>query len=96
MNQIKFISMTNQIQPQGNVEQTTDGIVVVNVRINPNIQITHNYKKKDEILIIFNDINEKFKLASDNQLEEIYKLHLGNINLTEPLHRYCEENLQKI
>lgn len=94
MKQSKFISTSYQINPQGGINQTDKGKVIVNLR--PGIQIIHDYHKHDQIVVSFSDINDSFKLTSDDQLEEIYKLHLGKINLTEPLHQYCVDNLEKI
>ena len=94
MDQIKFIQMSNNIQPMGPIVHQPNGIILVNLR--PQIQVTHNYKKKNEMQVIFIDDQSRYLIPSQKELEDIYKMHLGNTNLTEILHKYCEEKLKKI
>lgn len=94
MDQIKFIVMANNIYPEGEVKQDPNGITIVNLR--PQIQITHNYKKKNEMKIIFNDTNDEYLISSKNELEEIYGLHLANKDVIQILHEYCKNNLKSI
>lgn len=94
MDQIKFIVMANNVYPEGEVKQDPNGITIVNLR--PQIQITHNYKKKNEMKIIFNDTNDEYLVSSKNELEEIYGLHLANKDVIQILHEYCKNNLKSI
>lgn len=94
MDQIKFIVMANNVYPEGEVKQDPNGITIVNLR--PQIQITHNYKRKNEMKIIFNDTNDEYLISSKNELEEIYGLHLANKDVIQILHEYCKNNLKSI
>lgn len=94
MDQIKFIIMANNIHPEGEIEQTPDGIVIVNLR--SQIQITHNYKRKNEMRIIFNDSKIQYIISNKSELEEIYRMHLANTDVVQMLHDYCKNNLKVV
>ena len=94
MDQVKFMLTANNIHPEGDIIQQPDGIVVVNMR--PTIQITHNYKKKNQMQIIFVDTNDTYIIPDQQTLEEIYQMHLSNTNVVEILLKYCNKNLKKL
>lgn len=66
------------------------------IRLRKDIQLTHNYKKKDRMAIEFQDDRSVYIIPTDKELKEIYRLHLENVNLNEILHQYCSMNLTKI
>ena len=92
MQQHEFIWLGNNMKV-GRVGQDTVGNTIVDLR--PQIQITHNYKKKNLMLITFSDDGLTFIIPSKSQLEDIYRMHLSNVHLGEILRKYCEDNLQK-
>lgn len=94
MNQIKFLWISNNIPNKLGVEQTEDGIVIVKLR--PKIDITHNYKKRDRMEIIFKDDNKRYLIHDHKILKEIYTLHMQNEEVMLLLHQYCESNLTLI
>lgn len=94
MDQVKFMMMANNMQPEGSVTQDENGHVIVELR-NNQIVITHNYKKHNEMKISFHDNNDTYIIPSQKELEEIYRLHLANKDVVSILHDYCNMNLKK-
>lgn len=93
-NQIKFIEMANNMKPAGGINQTDDGNTVVQLR--DNIQIIHNYKRRNEISILFQDTNERYIIPDQKELEFIYRTHLGEQDILQKLHQHAEETYKKI
>lgn len=93
MKQAKFIYNTRSIC-SGNIIDMGNGVISVSMR--SDIFLEHNYKNNDQITVRFSDTKEVYVLDNDIQLEEIYRIYLSKINISEPLHRYCEENLTKV
>lgn len=94
MNQAKFIQTSKQVKPVGGVTDDGNGVVIVNLR--PQVQITHSYKKNDQMQIIFIEDQTHFEIPSQKELEELYKIHLGCTNFIQPARKYCDDKLQKI
>lgn len=92
MQQHEFIYITQTIRMM-NIHQDPTGKTIVQLR--PQIQIIHNSKKKNQMQIIFTEDQARFLIPSKKELEEIYRLHLENVNLSQILREYCEKNLQK-
>ena len=94
MTQQKFMWITNQVSPVGKITQGTNGTVSVDLR--DNINIVHNYKKNNSVVLTFKDDQKKYLITSDHDLEEIYKLHLTHPNVEVVLRKYCSDHLKEI
>ena len=95
MDQVKFMMMANNVHPEGAILQSEKGIVTVNLRPGQ-IVITHNYRRNNEMQIMFMDNHDKFIIPSEKELQEIYQFHLSNKDVVSILHEYCNNNLEKI
>lgn len=93
MKQHEFIWAAKNMQT---TETRQDAFGNTFIRLRKDIQLTHNYKKKDRMTIEFQDDNSVYLIPTDKELKEIYRLHLENVNLNEILHQYCSMNLTKI
>lgn len=93
MQQHEFIWMAKNLKVN-NVTQNENGTTTINLR--PQIQITHNYKKKNQMLIIFTEDQVRYLISTKVELQEIYRLHLSNVDLENVLRHYCEDWLKKI
>ncbi len=94
MKQQEFLWMSNNIQPEGGVIQGTNSEIIVNLR--NGIQITHNYKKNNLMCIRFTEDQTIFRIPSEKELKEIYRMHLGNVNLMIELRKYCDDHLEML
>lgn len=95
MKQVDFMMLSNNIKG-ATVNQGTSGIVTVT--LHDECIITHNYKKKDKIVIEFNE-GDKYLITKRVELELIYSIHLENLekpNVLDLIKNYCSENLTKI
>lgn len=92
MNQVNFLWLSKNI-PGISVVQGTKGVTTVKLR--PLIEITHDIGRRDRIEIILKDDNSKYEIPDSKHLEEIYRMHMSNMELMYILHKYCEENLSK-
>jgi hypothetical protein len=92
MQQHEFIWMAQKLGIKS--QQGAEGITVINLR--PQIQIAHNYKKKDQMTVIFTEDQSRFLISSKPQLEEIILLERSNKDLEQILRKYCEDNLEKV
>lgn len=95
MKQIDFMMLSNNIEGV-NVSQGTFGIVTASL-LNGVITITHNYKKKDKIVINFDD--SKYLITSRSELEQVYSKyleHYGSNDVVNIIKKYCSVNLTKI
>jgi hypothetical protein len=92
MQQHEFIWVARS-QKINDVKQDETGNTIVNLR--PQVQIIHNYKKKNHMQIVFTEDQFRFLILSTGTLKEIY-----NINATADsqsvLRKYCEDNLERI
>ena len=95
MKQVDFMMLSNNIKG-AIVNQGTSGIVTVTLL--DGCVITHNYKKKDKIVIEFNE-GDKYLITKRVELELIYSTYLENLekpNALDLIKKYCSENLTKI
>lgn len=93
MKQQEFLWMSNNIQPEG-VIQGNNGDVIVNLR--NGIQVIHNYIRGNKMTIRFTEDQVSFLIPSKKELEDIYRMHLGNTNLINELRKYCDDTLQQL
>lgn len=93
MDQIKFVWISKNIPNILGVNQDEDGITTVKLR--PLIEITHNFKKRNKVEILFKDDNSKYLIPDQKTLEEIYKMHMSNTEVMLLMHQYCDKNLSK-
>jgi hypothetical protein len=89
MKQPEFLFIAHNLKVSGVVQ--SDPETIVNLR--PGIIIKHNYRKKDLMTITFTDGNNSYIIPSRKELEEIYRLHLGNADLLQLLQEWCIKNL---
>lgn len=94
MTQPEFIWMSSNILPEIGIEQRPDGNTVVGLR--PQINIIHNFKRKDQITVVFLDDHATFVVPSKSALEDIYRMHLANTNLVQVLRKYCDDNFEML
>lgn len=93
MQQHEFIWMAKNLKVT-DVTQDETGNTVINLR--PQIQLTHNYKKKNQMQIVFTEDQSRFLIPSKSDLEEIFRLHLSNVNVEQILRKHCEDNFEKV
>lgn len=74
--------------------QTVNGITECFIR--ENLILSHNYKKNDQVLLTFKDMNKIYLISSDSEFKEIFKIINSNENIIQPLIDYCEKNLKSI
>lgn len=91
MEQHEFIWMGKKLGVP--VSQDETGNTIINLR--PQIQLTHNYKKKNQTQIVFTEDQARYTVSNKSEVESIVGLHLNNVHLEHALRKYCEENLQK-
>ena len=89
----EFIWMAKSLKVT-DITQDGSGKTIINLR--PQIQIIHNYKKKNQMILTFTEDQTRYLVPSKLELQEIYRLHLSNVDLEHVLRKYCEEKLQKI
>lgn len=95
MKQIDFMMLSNNIEGVS-VSQGNAGIVTATL-LDGAITITHNYKKKDKMIINFDD--SKYLVASRSELEQVYSKYLenyGNDNALNIIKKHCSDSLTKI
>jgi len=91
MEQHEFIWMGKKLGVP--VSQDETGNTVMSLR--PQIQLTHNYKKKNFTQIVFTEDQTRFTVSNKSEVESIVGLHIANEHLEQVLRKYCDENLQK-
>lgn len=74
---------------------TQDDIGNTVVSLQSDISVSHNYKKKDQMLITFSKDSVSFIIPSKSELEKIYSINLMNPNATPEIRKYCEEKLSR-
>lgn len=94
MEQIKFILLSNTIRSFGGTIQSVNG--VVECRLRNGIKTSHNYHKNNLMLLIFEDTDEAFIIPSENELKNIYNMHIQYKDLMEPLHEYALKTFKKV
>lgn len=94
MDQTKFLYMSKKCEPTGEegIRDNGNGVVIVNLRTG--VKITHNYKKNNRIEIIFENDGSRYIVATEKQLESIYKMHLSRKHFVTPARAWCKEHLQ--
>lgn len=93
MKQNEFIWMAKNLRATKSV-QDEDGNTAITLR--PNILVVHNYKKRDQMIIVFIEDNSQYIIHTKKQLEDIFHIHLENKDAADILQRYCMSNLTKI
>lgn len=93
LNQAKFIWLANNVKATS-LEQDSSPVVTMHLR--PQIDITHNYKLRDRVEIVFKDDGKKFFVPDHNMLEEICRYHMLNKDCVQIIRRYAEENLEPV
>lgn len=93
MQQHEFIWMAKNLKVD-NVTQDESGNTIVKLR--PHIVFMHNYKKKNQMMIMFSEDKATYIIPSKVEMEEIYEMHLTNPDVEQLLRKYCEENLEKV
>jgi len=82
-----FVSNVNAIE----VTQIKDGIVLC--KLSPQIEISHDYKKKNLVKIKFTEFNEEFVIPDRKCLEDLSTLHLEGESSTT-IHEWCKEHIE--
>lgn len=72
------------------LSQNVSGLA--SVYLNEFIQITHEYKKNDKMLI--NIYEKTYQIEDRNQLQEIFTLYLTNDDVVDPISKWCDEHLK--
>lgn len=93
MKQHEFIWMANNVHA-GKAVQDESGNTAITLR--PTIMVVHNYKKRDQMTLVFVEDQSQYIIPTKKELEEIFRIHLENQNINEILRRYCTEKLTKI
>lgn len=93
LNQAKFMLMANRVEPLS-VSDDGNGRIIVQLR--KDVQITHSYKKNNQMEIIFSEDQSHYRIESESQLETIFRIHLSNKDFNYPAHMYCEKCLKKV
>ena len=76
------------------VQQDEVGNTIATLR--PYIHLMHSYKKNDLMQIIFLEDQARYIIPSNDELEEIYRLHLELTDLTQVLREYCDKHLKRM
>lgn len=92
MEQHDFIWMGKKLMVP--VTQDETGNTIITLR--PQIQLTHNYKKKNLTQVVFTEDQSRYTIGSKLELELIIGLHLSNDNLDQKLREFCESHLEKV
>lgn len=92
MKQHEFVWMARNVKLKPVMKD--DGITEVEVR--PNIKIIHNCKKRDEMMVVFEDLDEEYLVPNKTELEKVYKLHLMQEHIGEALRQYCNGMFAKL
>lgn len=91
MEQHDFIWMGKKLMVPVTQDETGNTIIA----LRPQIQLTHNYKKKNLTQIIFTEDQTRFIISNKSELNAIIELHLKNNHLEQVLRKFCEDNFQK-
>ena len=94
MTQPKFMWATIAIKPKGGVKQLANGMTVCDLK--DNIQITHNSRKKNRMILIFKEDQKHYLISSDNKLNEILQMYTNLTDLDQKLREYASSNLEEI
>ena len=92
MQQHEFIWLSKSMNVES-VTQNETGCTTVEVR--PGLMISHNYKKKDLMLLTFTEDNMTFIIPSKLELEAIYQLHTGYEDAVHLIRGYCDKFLSR-
>ena len=92
MQQHEFIWMGAKLGAP--VAQSENGVSTITLR--PQINLVHDYKKKDQTLVVFTEDDSKFIISDKDELNHIIGMHLTNDYIEQTLREYCNANLQKI
>lgn len=91
MQQCEFIMMAKKCSAKGSVQDEV-GNTTINLR--DGINISHNYKKKNQMKIIFIEDQAQFIIPDKNALQEIYAIHMMNKDAMQLIRDYCSKEFQ--
>lgn len=77
-----------------NILQNEKGLVTA--KLLPDVLLTHDYKKKNKIEVIFTETQDRFLISSKEELNELCKIYSNNPNISDPIKKYCVSKLNKI
>lgn len=93
MNQMEFIYMSNLAEPKCGVNQTENGVTECHLR--DGILITHDYKRRDLMLLYMEEFKVTFIIPSRLELQEIFRMHSDMDYITMPLYEYALKTLKE-
>lgn len=93
MNQMDFIYMANLAKPEEGIIQTENGTTECHLR--KNIIITHDYLKRDLIILTLLEDGSKYIIPSKLELQIIFKMHTEYKYLNQALKEYAVKNLKE-
>ena len=76
-----------------NTTQHSDGTTVAQLR--PQVRITHNFRRRNIMHIIFDDENVKYIIPGKVELLFIIRKHIEFKEATQPMKDYCQKYLVK-
>ena len=94
MTQPKFMWATMAVKPKGGITQFASGMTVCDLR--SDIQITHNSRKKDLMMLIFKEDQKRYIIPSDKELNEILQFYTDFDNLDQKLRAYASSKLEEV
>lgn len=87
--QPKFIQLATAAEP---MNITDNGAGVISVILRTGVVVTHNYKKGNQVAITFTEDGTTYEIETQQQLEDIFAIHMTNQNLIQPARNYCKDN----
>lgn len=93
MDQTKFIFTLQRMQPES---VTDDGNGVVKVVLRKGVEISHNCKRSNRMEIHFTDSGCSFVINNSHTLEDLLRMHLGNVNFIAPALAFCKKYLEEV
>jgi hypothetical protein len=93
MEQSEFIFLSKRMNA---ASSRMDEVGNVSVTLRPGILLSHNYKKKNFMMITFTDEQDRFVIGTKDQLQHIYEIHINKKRAIEEIRRYCQKNLEPI
>lgn len=93
VDQPKFMWLANHVHAIG-IEQNSTPVVTLHLR--PQIDITHNYERKNRVEILFKDDNTRYFVPDNADLERIIEIHMMHKDAVEMIRAWCRKHLKKI
>lgn len=94
MTQPKFMWATMAVKPIGGITQFASGMTVCDLK--SNIQITHNARKHDLMMLIFKEDQKRYIIPSDKELTEILQMYTDLKDIDQKFREYAESKLEEI